>query len=60
MTNAEIYSQTYWGDAVCTNPIDWGIVYKSVACGGIVPFNVVAENGTDNIVDELGNNIITE
>ena len=60
MTNAEIYSQTYWGDAVCTNSIGWGDVYKSVACGGAVIVQVLAENGIDNIVDELGNNIITE
>jgi len=27
----EIYNSSYWGNGVCDNAIDWGVVYKDFA-----------------------------
>ncbi len=27
----EIYSKSWWGDGVCNNNVNWGIIYKKYA-----------------------------
>ena len=53
----EIYNSSYWGDGVCSNTIDWGIIYYEDACGTQVPDNMIAQDD-DNLVDEDSNNLI--
>lgn len=56
----EIYNSSYWGNGVCDNAIDWGVVYKDFA--GCTPsfsntFSL-SFDGVDDYVDcgtELGN-----
>ena len=49
----EIYSSSYWGNGVCDNTIDWGVVYKDYA--GCTPSFTntfsLAFDGIDDYVD---------
>lgn len=48
----EIYKLSYWGNGVCDNDIDWGIVYKEFACNIVDNGNF--ENGTDGFITQSG------
>ncbi len=49
----EIYSSSYWGNGVCDNTIDWGVVYKDYA--GCTPTFTntysLAFDGVDDFLD---------
>ena len=46
MAFGKIYETTYWGNGVCDNDIDWGIVYKPLTdCTPTPFFEVLAEDG---------------
>lgn len=48
----EIYSSSYWGNGVCDNTIDWGVVYKDYA--GCTPsFNNTYSLAFDGVDDEV-------
>ena len=54
----EIYSSSYWGNGVCDNTIDWGVVYKDYA--GCTPTPPVFTNtyslSMDGVDDYLETN----
>tara|TARA_A200000159_G_C7332939_1_gene343763 strand:- start:2545 stop:2727 length:183 start_codon:yes stop_codon:yes gene_type:complete len=59
MAFGSIYTTTNFGNGVCDNAIDWGIIYRNIAnCTPLVFDNLIAENG-DNLIDEIGNNLIS-
>lgn len=48
----EIYSSSYWGNGVCDNTIDWGVVYKDYA--GCTPsFNNTYSLAFDGVDDRI-------
>ncbi len=54
-------SETWWGDGVCDNTVNWGLVYKPyVDCTPTPFFEIIAENG-DFLFTEANNEfLITE
>ena len=58
MAFGSIYSETWWGDGLCTNPIDWGKIYEGIACNFGPADNLIGELG-DNLIDEQGDNLIS-
>ena len=52
MAFGSIYTTTDFGNGVCDNAIDWGIIYRAIAnCTPISVDNLIAENG-DNLISE--------
>jgi hypothetical protein len=54
--------KTWWGDAVCTNTVNWGLVYKPyVDCTPTLLYEIIAENGVDYLLTEANNEfLVTE
>ena len=60
MAFGSIYTTTDFGNGVCDNTIGWGIIYQLIAnCTPVAVDNLIAENN-DNLIDEIGNNLIAE
>ena len=57
MAFGSVYLVTDWG-SVCESG-DWGSIYKTIANCNATPVNLIAENG-DNLIDEIGNNLISD
>ena len=39
---------TWWGNGVCDNTVNWGLVYKPyVDCTPTLLYEIIAENGVD-------------
>jgi hypothetical protein len=54
----EIYSSSYWGNGVCDNSIDWGVVYKALA--NCTPsFNNTYSLAFDGVDDYLNCGVIS-
>ena len=52
---------TWWGDGVCDNTVNWGLVYKPyVDCTPTLLYEILAENG-DYLLTETNNSfLVTE